>query len=448
MKFKSTYFIGLVFLALGAYVYFYEILGEEGRLLAEEEKNRFIVFEVDDVVKVNIDRPDATMSFEKRGDIWFMTEPVEYKADVSNLRNLLDSFRRSDKETHISDIRDDHAKYNLDAAASQLTITLNNDSIYSILVGNENTISEKAYARISGDDDVYLTLQSLRNRLNEEILYFRDKDIVDIDRDDVIELVYQRKNERIVLQKDEKNDWNIVEPIDYDVDDTRVTETFNRISLQKIKDFTEDSPQSLGKYGLDKPNSWLEMSLGDSSRYLYFGNPIDGNYYVTTDLKNPVIELDSSTVHYLTPRLFDLRDKDIVDYSTSFVDEVHITKKDSTFIFTKEKSTENWYMTDPDRGRANKIRFENILNEFYVNKAIGFIDNPAANKSGYGLSLPVADYVMFSNGEEIEHIQIGKEDNDKRYFYNVTKEQMFLLKTDLYPQLFVPVNNLLEPQKE
>ena len=69
-------------------------------------------------------------------------------------------------------------------------------------------------------------------------------------------------------------------------------------------------------------------------------------------------------------------------------------------------------MTDPDRGRANKIRFENILNEFYVNKAIGFIDNPAANKSGYGLSLPVADYVMFSNGEEIEHIQIGKEDNE------------------------------------
>ncbi len=448
MKFKSTYFIGLAFLALGAYVYFYEILGEEGRMLAEEEKNRFIVFEVDDVVKVNIDRSDAAMYFEKRGDVWFMIKPVEYRADASNLRNLLDSFKRSDKETHVSDIRDDHAKYNLDHAASQLTITLKNDSTYSIFVGNENAISEKAYARISGDDNVYLTLQSLRNRLNEELFYYRNKDIVDIDRDDVIELVFQRNNERIVLKKDEKNDWNIVEPLDYDADNTRVIETFNKISLQKIKNFTEDSPQSLSKYGLDKPNFWLEMSSGDSSRVLYFGNPIDGNYYATTDLKDPVIELDSSTVHYLTPRLFNLRDKDIVDYNTSIVDEVHITKIDSTFIFTKEDSTENWYMTDPDRGRANKIRFENILNEFYVNKAIGFIDNPAANKSRYGLSPPVADYVMFSNGEEIEHIQIGNEENDKRYFYNVTKGQMFLLKTDLYPQLFVPVNNLLEPRNE
>ncbi|MCP4725945.1 MAG: hypothetical protein GY863_12960, partial [bacterium] len=54
MKFKSTFFIGVFFLALVAYVYFYEIMGEEKRQEEEKIKDLIYLFEFNDVEKVDV----------------------------------------------------------------------------------------------------------------------------------------------------------------------------------------------------------------------------------------------------------------------------------------------------------------------------------------------------------------------------------------------------------
>ena len=458
MKFKNTYIIALIFLVLGAYVYFYVILGEADRRRAEEERNRIYLFERNDVVKLQITRADTTIEFVKQDDGWMLRSPVIYKGDSLYIEALIEIFRRSKNVLTVAENTENLEIFGLGSDEIKLTVTVAGGDEYSVLIGDMNPAGGYAYARLPEQSGVFLTALVLRDMVVEPVLYYRDKTILDFEKDNINKIVFHKKDKEIIVERRDE-EWRVTKPVDYPGDKKTIELKLKVVSTAKIANFVDENPTNLEKYGLQSPENWMEIFDGitHTKKTLFFGNFTAGNFFARDDDKNPIFELDSNTVMQLTPGLGYLRDKIVVDYDRDIIDVLKITYLDSQplaeYVFHKEDSTGLWYMITPppeadqplaeERQKAQSQKINGIIKDIFWTRAEDFIDN-VKNFKQYGLDPPVADFLMLSNGEEMAHVQMGKEVGKHRYFYSITKNQLFKVRSGLYPMIVVPINELLE----
>jgi len=445
MRFRNTYIVVLIFIAFGAYVYFYEVLGEAGRKRVEEERNRLYLFENFDVVKLQIIRADTTIECIKQDDGWMVRLPVIYKGDNFNIEELIDTFRKAKIDLTVAENAENIERFGLGSNEIKLTVTVTGGIEYSVLIGANNPTESHVYARFPVQSNVFLTALTLKDRVMAPVLYFRDKTILDFEKDNINKVVFHKKEKEIIIEKKDDNNWHVIKPIDWQADNNVIELMLNRVLVAKITNFVDENSTNLEKYGLQEPENWVEIfdGLKHTKQTLFFGNFNAGNFFTRDMEKNPIFEVDSNTVMQLTPNLTDLRDKKIVDYDIDIIDVLKITYADSLYVFHKEDSTGLWYMTAPKRQKAQFQKINGIIKDIFWTLAEDFIDN-VKNFKQYGLDPPVGDFVMLSNGVEIAHVQIGKAVDRHRYFYNVIKNQLYMVRSGLYPLIVVPVNGLLE----
>src|SRR5215468_1836080 len=68
MKFKGTAILFLMFLVLGAYVYFTEYRGQEEKQKQEEAKKKAFQVDEKDITEISLTYPDRTISAVKKGE--------------------------------------------------------------------------------------------------------------------------------------------------------------------------------------------------------------------------------------------------------------------------------------------------------------------------------------------------------------------------------------------
>ncbi|TDJ10499.1 MAG: hypothetical protein E2O66_11145, partial [Deltaproteobacteria bacterium] len=80
---RTTGILFLVAVALGAFIVFYELEGEEGRKRAEERTQQlFSDIDADDIEWMALTTSDGTKVRARRSDEgWMLTEPLEFPAD-------------------------------------------------------------------------------------------------------------------------------------------------------------------------------------------------------------------------------------------------------------------------------------------------------------------------------------------------------------------------------
>ena len=97
MKFKTNIAIGAVFVALLAFVYFYEIKGGEERRQEAEKSKQLFAFQEDDAQRLELLRGDDALVLDKGTGGWNLSAPMTDGADQEAveryLRNLLECER-------------------------------------------------------------------------------------------------------------------------------------------------------------------------------------------------------------------------------------------------------------------------------------------------------------------------------------------------------------------
>src|ERR1700739_1391908 len=103
MKFKGTTALFLVFIALGAYVYFTEFRGQEQKQKQEEAKKKAFQVEDKDITEISLTYPDRTLSAVKKGDKqWDMTSPAGMEADSDEWQLLASDIPRIEREDTVA----------------------------------------------------------------------------------------------------------------------------------------------------------------------------------------------------------------------------------------------------------------------------------------------------------------------------------------------------------
>src|SRR5690606_2029116 len=123
---KKLVILLIIFLGLGAFVYFYEIGGEEERKRAQELEESLFRIEQDQIEEIEIVRPEtqSTIVLRKEGDTWSIEQPINAPADQSAVDSLLSRIANAKRDrTFESEEVDSEDEYGLDQPRLELRVS-------------------------------------------------------------------------------------------------------------------------------------------------------------------------------------------------------------------------------------------------------------------------------------------------------------------------------------
>ncbi|MFQ6112812.1 MAG: DUF4340 domain-containing protein, partial [bacterium] len=372
---KNTLFLAVILVALGAYVYFYEIKGGEKRRAAAEKARQ--VFQVDKDSISSIVLQPSNIHLQKVGDSWEITEPVRAKTEEWVLNSLINSLAGAEKERTVVEAPADYSTYGFSDTSGQIIFQYSGktDTLY---IGERNPTGSFVFARKGGSPEIFLTNNDFFNSVKKSVFDFRDKSILEFDTQDVDRVSLHVGNKAFEAVKQEDN-WMLEKPAEHKADKFTVNRILNKIKNSQVKGFIKENPARLTPYGLDKPRIRVDLHIGGGKtrKTLVVGQEKQGNYFAKDESRNPVFLVDSTFYSALdTLTLFDLRDKKINDFNTSDVSRIEFEYPDIRIVCEKDTSA-NWQIVFPEKNKARNWKLNRILGTMKDLKAEKFIKVPS-----------------------------------------------------------------------
>lgn len=446
MRFRSTGLLLVIFAALLAYVYFFEIKGKEKAEARKEQESKLLAFEKDSLKALEL-KPEG-IRFKKEKDQWLIVEPVRSKTETWQVNGLINSIADAKKERVVASGRNAFADFGLAPARHELILHYNGRTD-TVWVGEKSPTGSYVFAAVSGDSQVYATHTLLLTNADKELFDFRDKTILSFETNNVERLKIENPKATIEARK-EGDDWYILDgERKILADDGKISQILSTVRNAKAKKFVEETPANLNKYGLTKPGYRLELSVsGDGGLHtLIVGNRENGTYYARDVSRDPVFTVDSSTVHKLDVSLWDLREKKLADFYSYQVDYLELQLPDTTFVCEKD-SAGDWHVLQPVKGKAKNWKISSITSSASTLRAQKIVEEEPKLLKKYGLDEPQIQIICKKAGEEVANIKIGGKVGDQYYAQGSTSPAVVLIDADDVNSFKVTLEDLLEKDAE
>lgn len=442
MKFKSTIIIGLLFAALGSYVLFYEILGEEARLEDAENRDRVHLVNFENIRSFELKSSSGPVAGSKSDSGWMLSSPVAYRGDSVYINALLNAFIKAKRIEVVQDSSGGLEQFGFDGENGSMTVVDDSGKNYSIELGNRNPTGRFAYATVPGERSVFLTGAGLHEKMSQESYWFRDKTILDFDMFSVVKLNFHRNGEKYVLERNSSG-WNMVSPVRDEADLNTVKNLFTRLQTHKISNFQDNIPEDLKKLGLENPKYQTELVFEDgSAKSLYVGKSSGRMFYMRDTEKSVAYEVDSAAYEQIFPTPVDMRNKEISTFHLDSVSVVELNYPGSRFVFSFDDSLEAWYQEFPVYRRAVNEEIGQIATGIYWARAARFVDKRESLEK-YGLGSSAPEIILKYDEEIAAQVRVGRRSGDNVYYYDVLRDRIFLVRSYIYSRLVVPHDQLL-----
>lgn len=335
--------LAVIFVALAAFVYFYEIAGEEEREKAQELEESLFRVEEDEISALIITRNEAeTVALKKSDDKWMIEEPIEASADESTVNGLLGSIERAKRAKSFDDADAQFSAYGLDNPSAVLNVTAG-EVTKTLEFGSKDYTGSQIYVRFSDEQKVYLTSLSLLTSLEKDLLDWRNKDAISFERARVEAIQIDREKDRVELVKQDDS-WRLESPIQEKADDGKVSSLLSSLESARAESFVTEEAESLDEYGLGDPativrvreegeDSWHQLELGA----LAGGEGTeDETWFARDPQRTSVFTLKRDLFDDLQQDVWEFRDKDVIDVKQDQIERLSIKRDDSEIIVRRE----------------------------------------------------------------------------------------------------------------
>ncbi len=128
----------------------------------------FLSFEFDKVqtLQVRDVKNNKTTRVTRDGDTWKMEQPAQGEAFLERVEKLVFDLARVTATRKLNP-QSDLAQFGLNPAQYETSLTLQDGSAFTILLGNENTGADAFYAMKNGDAAIYLIDTSIGETIQE-----------------------------------------------------------------------------------------------------------------------------------------------------------------------------------------------------------------------------------------------------------------------------------------
>jgi hypothetical protein len=191
------------------------------------------------IVKIEIVKPEKSVTLENQGGKWYVTSPLKYPANMVNIFPILGGMQKFKVGSLVSSNADRQKTYQVDSAGTKLSVTDRSGKTITMIVGKMGPSYEEIYFRKENSNDVYLGSGLSPWSLNQEVREWRDKRIFFTQKDSIKRLEFITGAKQFVVEKDTAG-WKLGS-------DSVETNTMNS-SLSALADMnTEDFADTLSK---------------------------------------------------------------------------------------------------------------------------------------------------------------------------------------------------------
>jgi hypothetical protein len=256
---RNTGILFLLAAALGAFVWFYEIEGEETRKAGEEAATRlFPGIESEDVEWIALTTADGhPVRVERHEGAWRFTEPPTLPVDAFAWDGIAASLVQLASEASYAEPQPPEV-YGLGAGASEIAFGVGGQE-RRVRIGAKTPMGGNSYVSVTGADAVYAVRTYRVTALAKRLEELRDKRILAFDRDAVRRVAIRWPDGGVVLAR-EGEEWRLREPIEGRADGSSVDTLLSNLSFLRASGF-EDAPPPDEESGLAPPELEIELTL-------------------------------------------------------------------------------------------------------------------------------------------------------------------------------------------
>ena len=345
---KKVGVLFIIFLALAAFVYFYEIAGESEREEARSLEESLLRTRQEEITAVEILRlqGEGILLSKEEGE-WMLKQPLETSADNSAVDLLLGDLSRATRDRTFPEGGTRLEEYGLHEPPMTLKIQAAGKE-QVLLIGDKDFTGNHIYVQFQGDPEVFLTSQVLFSTAVRDLMEWRNKKVLVIDRDKIqaIEVVNSSNTIRII-QQDEV--WHLESPIQERANQNTVSSLLSSVELGEAQEFVSDEPGELKSYGLDPPTATIRVQHEDQDGWstLELGQQ-KGEYSLARNPEHAsVFTVSRDIFEKLNQEVLAFRDKEVFDIEQDQIARVVIHRKEDDEIALRYEDYK-WIVEAPD----------------------------------------------------------------------------------------------------
>ncbi len=331
----------IVVVVLGGLVGAYVLVSRPKPAKATAALPKLIDVKEDTLVKITLgDRPEGTLTLEKKGKAWTVDSPVHYALDSSSLDDLALTFTSLTADRVIDQNPTDLAQYGLAPPRAVAVATYSDGTTKTLLLGDKTPTGNTYYLQVKGDPKVYTVWQNHGDQIHWQLADLRDKQISPaLNYDEITYFRLSRADgSQIELQAktpDEAKRYQLgfgkyvmikPYPLPRGVDSDKGDQFVKGPQQIQISDFVNDAPRDLSKYGLARPQD--EVVVRDKANTLDFligsADGKDKTYFMIRGQPS-VYATDTSSLSFLKTTAWDIVDKFVFIPNIDDVDRMEIS---------------------------------------------------------------------------------------------------------------------------
>ena len=455
MRLKTNLVVGLIFVGLLGYVYFFEIRSREADREQAEKSKRLLDFSDSEVRRVVVDRGDTTIVLEKKQGIWVLTEPVKSEADQDAVDRYLRNLRESERERTIADSAAAAAdtalagSYGLADPRLRVLLETEDTVMDTVLFGGDSPTETYTYAQQTGDNREIFTVRAWRfDNLDKGVFDLRDRRVLAFDQEDVREIRLARSGEQLVLARSEEDSWQLLAPVEAAADGDEVDDLLGSLNSAKVKAFVEEEsgPEALSAHGLDPAALELSLLVGEdrAEKRLYVGAP-EGEHYAARDpSRAPIFQVDSTLVRALEKEVFDLRDKEPLDFDSDAVTRIELFRADEVLVAEKDTAGV-WTLVEPAGRDAKSWKLSRLVGDLEGLEVEEFVDDHAPDLALYRLSEPYLRIRLEGGTEEIVEVSLSAEVDGMVYAAQAGVPSVYRVEKGVLEDLDLKLEDVARP---
>src|SRR5216117_1002166 len=449
MNSKSTFWLMVVALGLGAYIFLFErhTLNTEER--AQQAAKLFPDFDPAKVASVEILRSNNVkfIRAERSNDHWRLVQPA-YPAQSTAIDNWLRLFGALDRSHYLS-AADLLAQpggltaFGLDSPQATVMIQLGTRKIH-VLLGAKTPVGEKLYLQEVGADGAFVTDSALLDRLPQSATDWRDPTFVDFSA-----LRFDRLNVR-AGQRDFQRDfevergpggplWRLTKPRPARADNALLQRLFQQLQTARVDQFVSDTPGSdLEPYGLQTPEVTLVFSQGANSVLtIEFGKSptnFPGQVFARRSNYPTIVTVPKHLLDLLRAPYTDFLDKRLIEFPVAAVERIEARAAEA---FALQKQTNGaWRIVEPYDAPADAAWVRGFLDRLNALPIVEVEKEVVTDSDlpNYGLAPAARQYTLKSAGtaegtnQLLAQIEFGTNQTDKVYVRRIDESSVYVTR--------------------
>lgn len=404
---------------LGAYIY----LVEMKKPADKDEKKKEKVFALDKAKAKELQLQPAggePVTAQKDGASWRLTAPMQAPADGGEVDSLISSLENLEIDEVVVDQATDLKQFGLDPPKNAVSVVEEGAAQpLELLIGDKTPDGAALYAKTPDKPRVFTIASWQEASFNKKPFDLRDRDLLKVKRDAVKALEVTGKDGGYALERSDKGEWSFTRPLRTLAGRWSVEGLLGTLESLRMESVADEKATDLKKYGLDKPQRRVKLTLSDGGyKILEIGNAAGEKKFHAREASSSLVAvIAGAVVDDLAKGMKELRAKRVADVSSFDVEGVEFETGGKKTVLVRSAAKDkdgveqqSWKKTAPEAKDLDKAKVEDALFKITGLEVQEFIDEPRA-MAAYGLDAPVAKITLkLAGGKPAVTFEIGNKD--------------------------------------